>query len=217
MDSRNQISKVLKDPNRLAKSIYFSQPSLSPEIKRQVQVLIQEEYLKCTPLSTFLSNLMQQKLTSKSNGDSISYTPQSADPTHSCSSTSSNSTFTSTHFDQAKCTSSFSNEDPNINGAFGDTNVGAISPQSPEHQAYQLGELTRTIERLGIHGKDRPVYLAKKIFHESRFNTKNLQHHLDIIKREVIRTQYVAKPKKRSRGKRGRRGGIKNRKPIGKD
>lgn len=61
MNDNQQISGILKDPDQLANCLYFFDRPLSKEMRRQIEILVTEGYLKCTPLMTLLRDIMMKK------------------------------------------------------------------------------------------------------------------------------------------------------------
>lgn len=167
----------MKDPDRLASSIYFSEPSLTPEAKRQIHIFIEEGYLKCTSILLLPRKLLEQKYATK-NFNSCDKKLHSADSHGRFPCTSRDDQIKSAELDVA-------NNPSNWNCGFSKKDISSKN-QSAASSA-----------------KNNPVYLAKKVFHERHLDVEDVQHDIGMLKSKLITLHHVITPKKRNRGKGG--------------
>lgn len=216
MSSKDPLTNVLTNPDELDRSVYFSKHSFSPEMTRQIQVLVEEGYLKCTPLLTLLCKVMKDKC---STGKSASLSDDTYYSTSCDNESSGKEIYTKHHAsrcDISSCSSYCKDISPGDEKFSKDGTLVVNQFELSEKHTTQLHELARLIEELGIHGRERPIYIAKRLFFDANFKVQDLQHDLDLLQSKVVGIQYCGKNKKRGRAKRGRRGGKKNRKVVGR-
>lgn len=209
-----KISKTLTNPDRLGYSLYFAQPKLPTEMKRQIQILIEEEYLKCTPLLTLLSDLMRKKNGINHYDQPIADTVDNKDSVPKIDSSKTNDynnirdilpSHARTESRQEHSKETFHCSDRN---GITSEKVPHSSVPSPD----DVYALTRIIASLQINGKERPVYLAKKLLYDTDVDLDILQRDMHLLQHKLFTSQSGTQMRQRTKTRRSRRGGKKNKK-----
>lgn len=210
----NHISTTLTNPNRLASSIYFSEPKLPPEVKRQMQILIEEGFIKCTPLLTLLCDLMRKKNTVQNGKETMRKAVHNEGSAKSGNSvraqeynTLQNAVPNLSTVDSEYETNEDTLDVSKWNGSNNDDLVPRNSPAKIDVHA-----LARVIASLQINVKDRPIYLARKLCYDEAVDLDILSHDINFLKEKLFKfsSQSDNQPRRRTSKRRSRRGGRKN-------
>lgn len=188
MNKKGNLFSILQNPDELANALYFPKKPFPTEFRRQVQILIEEGYLEFTPLLTVLCNLLGEKyeniysLKSKSelhrNDSGEKHKQDICRPHHDDQlpiSRHASSESTDLEFRNAEL---YEPAKERFNSSLNSTcNTKYVDPE--------LSELSNLISMLGIQGKDRPVYLAKRLLFDSTINTKTLFKDMKALQSKV--------------------------------
>lgn len=201
MSILNKLQNVCNDPDWVTEKLYLS-GFQDAHLRCELSVLVEEGYLKSTPLLLYLAKLIDAKFSS------THYNLQAASSLTNGKGGNSSPAISQVQNQKGSTLNTYTDDN------FESTTWQDVDSESFYSRSQELIEKLKTlVQRLGAHKHAKPTFLARKIMFESSADPYTLTQDISALELAIEdAVKSTTKKRKRVRSRNRKRGGRKNKK-----